>query len=169
MRKRFTLVELMIVVAIVMVLAAIAMPNFYTMQLRAKRAELAPNVDGITTALIAYTTTHDVWLSSPTPVPDATPGKAARDWASLGEGLDDLDWTPDGQVRGSYAFNAGTVGCPVLLGPMTFAGCGATGACVAGVANVDGSGALGSCAQSEISDDLETLSGTRLVSGPDTY
>ena len=40
LRREFTLVELMVVVAIVMVLSAIAVPAFYDMQMRAKQAEV---------------------------------------------------------------------------------------------------------------------------------
>ncbi len=53
-QRGFSLVELMIVVAIIGVLAAIAIPNFMRYQARAKQSEAKSNLVAIHTGQIAY-------------------------------------------------------------------------------------------------------------------
>ena len=53
-KKGFTLIELMIVVAIIGILAAIAIPNFLRFQAKSKQSEAKGNLGGIFTAQVAY-------------------------------------------------------------------------------------------------------------------
>lgn len=102
----FSLVELMIVVAIIGILAAIAIPNFVAMQLKAKRSEVPSNVDGIKTAEVAYEAAFDAYLDCAD-----KPGSLSKtpiEWTVTGDGFSTIGWKPDGAIRGSYQVtNAG--------------------------------------------------------------
>ena len=58
-KKGFTLIELMIVVAIIGILAAIAIPNFLRFQAKSKQSEAKTNLGGIFTAEISYFGEHN--------------------------------------------------------------------------------------------------------------
>jgi len=103
-RKGFTLVELMIVVAIIGVLASLAIPNFVEMQYRAKRAEAPANVSGIKTAAIAYESVNDKFLRVKAH-PTSDPDKKARSWKGGNADFIELGWEPDGHVRGQYSIS----------------------------------------------------------------
>jgi type IV pilus assembly protein PilA len=62
-QKGFTLIELMIVVAIIGILAAIAIPNFIKFQARSKQSEAKANLKAVFTAQKAYFQEKDKFSS----------------------------------------------------------------------------------------------------------
>jgi type IV pilus assembly protein PilA len=63
LRKGFTLIELMIVVAIIGILAAIAIPNFIKFQARSKQSEAKTNLKAVFTAEKSWYGEHDTYAS----------------------------------------------------------------------------------------------------------
>ncbi len=64
MKKAFTLIELLIVVAIIAILAAIAVPNFLEAQTRAKVSRAKADMRTITTGLESYHIDHNAYPNS---------------------------------------------------------------------------------------------------------
>ena len=74
-RKGFTLIELMIVVAIIGILAAIAIPNFLRFQAKSKQSEAKELLSTVYTAEAAYFAEQNVYgsLSNAGFTPSSTP------------------------------------------------------------------------------------------------
>jgi type II secretory pathway pseudopilin PulG len=91
------------VVPVVGILAAIAIPNFLAMQLRAKRSEAPMNLDAIRTAEKAYHAEWDVYLPV-APTPAEVPGRDAVAFEGGGEAdFWTLGWSPGVPVRCRYS------------------------------------------------------------------
>ena len=147
-QEGFTLIELMIVVAIIGILAAIAIPNFLTYQLKSRQSEAKTNLMAIKTSEVAWNgergcfLTVARWPALAAPVagtkntPSAwfpgavaivpTPANAATGWcvgAAGGLGITTgnfaaLGFQPTGNVMYNYATGTYAAAYTSCLGPV---------------------------------------------------
>jgi type IV pilus assembly protein PilA len=105
-KKGFTLIELMIVVAIIGILAAIAIPNFLRFQLKSKSSEGKVNIAAIRTAEESFLAEFGRYVSAAVS-PATVPGAAKLPFYPVGGAppvdFDELGWAPEGQVFFQYA------------------------------------------------------------------
>ena len=109
-RKGFTLIELMIVIAIIIILAAIAIPNYLRMTDRARRSRVAGDFASIATALEAYSVDWGHY-----PVATAIGGGAAEAFGKNAQGSHtemELAGTSDAATETNISTNITLTGEP---------------------------------------------------------
>ena len=102
-RKGFTLVELMIVVAIIGILAAIAIPNFLNFRLKAKTSEAKSNLGAIRSTEVAYYAEWSEWVGNQpyTPSGDRNNNGAKVSWVTTTR-FSIIGFAPEGNVFFDY-------------------------------------------------------------------
>jgi prepilin-type N-terminal cleavage/methylation domain-containing protein len=109
----FTLVELMITVAIIGVLSATAITLFQGQQLRSKRAEGLTNVEALAKMAKAFFGENGSypWVAGSWPAPVAAPAAIAWDAASSAQ-FGTIGFRAEGAVRYRYDLDATAAECP---------------------------------------------------------
>lgn len=113
-RRGFTLVELVIAVAVVGILAAIAIPSWREMQARAKHAEAYDVLEGVRRSVASFDDSTGPFVGNPDYCPDGNPGRTTRgQWADNPKctGFTGIALNMSGELYGSYRLVPTTGDC----------------------------------------------------------
>lgn len=108
-KKGFTLIEMMIVIAIIALLATIAIPNYVGFRKKAMTSEAKSNLGTLRTLEEAYlsdTQTYIVCAAHPAAVPAAT----TTTWGAGNANFNTIGFELKGNLRYQYAVAAGAAG-----------------------------------------------------------
>ncbi len=134
----FTLIELMIVVAIIGILAAIVIPNFQNYQFKVKTVEAKSNLGSIRTLEEAYRTENDSYLvCAANPV--AVPGASKAVWGFPANFIT-IGFEPIGMVYYQYSVAAGIATIATTFLTTATGDLDSTGALSQGIFTLDESG-----------------------------
>jgi prepilin-type N-terminal cleavage/methylation domain-containing protein len=97
----FSLIELMVAVAIIGTLASMAIPSFQRMQLRTRAAEGRTNLASLRTSQEGYFAEFGTYVGA-APTPPAIPSGGRVPWPGS-PGFDTVGWLPDGAIQFQYA------------------------------------------------------------------
>jgi len=117
-RKGFTLIELMVVVAIIAILAAIAIPQYRKFQLKSKTAEAKMNIGAIVTAEESFAAENGQYVQCSAAPNGVTPGPTKHPWSvkTPGAGFDLIGFKPAGDVYYVYGVKKGKPSAPASAG-----------------------------------------------------
>ncbi len=117
-RKGFTLIELMVVVAIIAILAAIAIPQYRKFQLKSKTVEAKENIGAIVTAEESFAAENGQYAQCSAAPNGVNPGPTKHAWsvANPGEGFDLIGFKPAGDVYYVYGVKGGGPSAPAAAG-----------------------------------------------------
>jgi type IV pilus assembly protein PilA len=122
LQKGFTLIELMIVVAIIAILAAIAIPAYQNYLIRAQVSEGAVLADGLKTPLAEYYSNHGGFPQSAS---NASIGLPANATSVSGKYVSQVQFTANGVIEatfGTSAVNSAISGSMFTLSPIVSGG-----------------------------------------------